>query len=76
MAQITLLPEQLRADIHIDEFQLQQLTHLSLSNIRRRRARGQPPAFVKLGRNVRYPIRRVREWLASELVNAGAEKSA
>ena len=70
MAQITVLPEQLRADIHIDEFQLQQLTHLSLSNIRRRRARGQPPAFVKLGRNVRYPIRRVREWLASGLVGA------
>ena len=72
MAQISMLPEQLRADIHIDEFQLQQLTHLSLSNIRRRRARGQPPAFVKLGRNVRYPMRRVREWLA----NASGNKSA
>jgi predicted DNA-binding transcriptional regulator AlpA len=53
----------------LDEHELSLVTGLSVSKIRKLRASGGGPAFVKIGAHrraaVRYPLRDLREWLGS-----------
>lgn len=49
---------------------------LAVSTLEKQRVRGDGPAFLKLGRAVRYRAADLEEWLIARRVNSTSEYSA
>ena len=49
---------------YVDTRKLAELTGISASTWNKRRLSGDTPAFIKIGRSVRYHVPTARKWLA------------
>lgn len=64
----------LPADILVDSLTAAEMLQLSHANLRKRRERGQPPRFIKLGRAVRYRLPDLAEYEDQQPPRLGEEQ--
>ncbi len=53
----------------VSEHEVCALRNMKLGSLRNERARGKGPAFVKLGRSVKYPLAGLRAYVAANAID-------